>query len=271
MKLLDDQRIMRNFILILLLIFSLPDEAVGQKSDFKTFEFPESKRFKEIDLIFAKRRDPDKSQQALELYRKEFKKTPNDPEAAWKLSMACYHLGNRVIPETERLKLKKIHQEGWDAAVAGYKADPKCAACYFWAAVNMSLYGQASSAIKILFMMSDIKKNIRKSIELDPTYLYGGGYRLLAQLAHRMPGIFGGDNNEARKYYELALQYGPNEPMNYMFFMQLLQENKSTLNEAIDVAKKGISITGLTEDRIESIDAVRDMKTFLRSQNVKIQ
>src|SRR5205814_2104311 len=143
--------------------------------------------------------------------------SPDDTEASWRLAMACYYLGQRVLetaPESDR---EKIYAEGRDAGEAAIRtASSPCAPCEFWTAINMALYGQSVGVFKMLFSLNSIRKHLEASIAADPKYAFGGAQRLLGKIYESIPGILGGSNRKARDYYQEAVGVAPDEPLNYL-------------------------------------------------------
>lgn len=213
------------------------------------------------DQLFKKRADRENALQALENYRNYFKDHPSDPAGAWRVSLACYFVGIRLTKESNQKR--KIHTEGKEAGEKGVQLDPNCTPCHFWTAINMALYGEATGVLKTLFSLASVEKHLEKSIQLDPTYAYAGAYRLLGLIEQKLPGILGGNNDEARAHFENALKFGPEEPLNYLFMARLLEEEFDERNGAIQIAKRGLEVPPPTPERLEALDALKDLKKFI--------
>lgn len=223
---------------------------------------PGTERFQPGDKAFRFRGDQEKSLKALDFYRQEWKKTPNDPEAAWRMGMASYHYGLRFVKDAD--EKKKIHMEGKKASEAGLKADPKCAACYFWGAINLALYADAIGTVAAIVNLNQVHEYLKEARELDPSYARGGAQRLLGNIEEKLPGIFGGSNDEAKQYYEEAIQVGPDEPLNYLFLANLMENAFNNRKAAREAAKKGLSVPQPGEERIESVEAMDQLREFLK-------
>lgn len=226
-----------------------------------------SSRYKEADQAWDHRKEEAPTRKAYELYKKFYEETPDDPSAAWRFSMISYHLGIRYT--TGREEKKRIHKEGIKAGEAGFKLDPKCAACYFWAAINIALYGEATSPLQQLISMGDLKHYLAKTIELDPKFAQAGAYRLYGRIYHKLPGIFGGDNAKAIEYFEKAIQLAPDEPLNFLFYAEYLADQGQTEN-ALKQARKGLAIRGLPFSRMEGLEALDLLKVFVENQTKKV-
>lgn len=217
--------------------------------------------FAPADAAFKKRGVEAEAQKALTLYREIFNKHPENAESAWRLSAACYHFGYKFVAKSK--EKQALFTEGRLAAEAGAKADPKCAACYFWSAINRALYGEAIGKVKMYFSLSDIKKDLNKSIELDPGYAAGGAYRLLGQIQMSVPGVIGGSKKEAKEYLEKAISLAPKDPLNYYWMAKLQQSNFKNQKKATELAMQGLALGEPAADQFESIDAYTKLKQFI--------
>lgn len=222
--------------------------------------------YSEGDQYFAKRKDPALGIKALELYRKYYRENPKDSEAAWRVSLACYFVGLRV--EKDQVKREAYFAEGREAALAGIKNNSKCAACHFWAATNMALFANNVGKIKMAFSLKKIQEHLKKSIELDPKYGWGGAYRTLGLIDQHLPSLLGGGKDSAKSYFEKSIEVAPDEPLNYLFMVRLLVDEFKDLPQAVAVANSALKQAAPTSDRLESIDAVKDLKYFIKEKKL---
>lgn len=232
----------------------------------ETTSFPDSQaeksKFAKADKAFLKRADRNSAFQALSLYKKIYNASPNDPEAAWRLSMACYFVGfNLLGDQNER---KKIYAQGRDAGLAAVRISTGSAEAHFWTAVNMALYGQTVGVIKMLFTLNTVREHLRMSSEINPKYAYGGAYRILGKIDETLPPLLGGNKDMARQYYEKAIENAPDEPTNYFFLAKLLFNEYNNKNTALEFANKGLSIRNLEPFRFESFESQGELKKFLK-------
>ncbi len=217
----------------------------------------------EGDRVMRDRKNPESAKKGLELFRTAFKEDPKNPEHGWRLSMACYFVGNRLTPN-EKDK-EKIFAEGRDAGKKAAEVDPKCAPCQFWTAINMALYGDTVGVMKMLFTLDEIQTRLKKVIELDPSYVGSGAYRLLGIIQWKVPGILGGSDKRAREYLEKSIELSPNETLNYLFLARLLKDSFDDPAAAGAIARRGLAVPADKLERIESIEAVEDLKKFVGS------
>jgi tetratricopeptide (TPR) repeat protein len=77
----------------------------------------------------------------------------------------------------------------------------------FWYGTNLGSYLNYHQVEAIVGGgMRDIPVCYERTIELDPTYLAGAGYRSLASFYAQVPGFLGGDLDKARDAYEQAIE-----------------------------------------------------------------
>ena len=124
----------------------------------------------------------------------------------------------------------------------------------------MALYGQTVGPFKMFFSLGEVKDLLKKGVAIDPTYAYGGAYRLLGQIEEGLPGILGGSRDRAKENYELAIKTVPDEPLNYLFLANLLREDFDKPEEARAIVKKALALKVPSEDRIESHEAITALK-----------
>jgi len=219
-------------------------------------------RFAAADAAFMERGDVARANQALALYRVAYAENPADPEACWRLSMACYFVGFELADNNDQKK--KLFAEGRDAGMACLKISSSSAPGHFWTAVNMALYGQVVGPFKMLFTLPAIVSHLNDSTSIDPAYAYGGAYRVLGAISQNLPYILGGRNEDARRYYEKAIMASPDEPMNYLFLARLLADRLKDREAALAVAEKGLTLCdSISPDRYESLKALAYLKDFL--------
>ncbi|MFH1369351.1 MAG: TRAP transporter TatT component family protein [Elusimicrobiota bacterium] len=194
----------------------------------------------EADRLFLYRTDHAKALAALSRYREYYKEHPDDPEGAWRVSMACYYAGYEIYKSNSDKKI--LYAEGRDAGQVSLKINPESAPACFWTAVNMALYGQTAGVIKMLFTLGTVRGLLEKSSRIDPAYAYGGAFRILGKIDQELPGILGGSNERAKEYYEKAINVAPDEPMNYLFISELFQKAFADKKSALEAAEKGLSL-----------------------------
>jgi tetratricopeptide (TPR) repeat protein len=219
------------------------------------------------DIAFQNRANSDEAQKALSTYREFYKKNPQDFESGWRLSMACYFVGLRLGKTSD--EREALYEEGKAAGLASIAQNPKCAPCHFWTAINMALYGESVGAFKMLFSLADIRDHLQQSLQADPSYAFGGAYRLLGLIEHKLPGILGGSNDEAKRYFEKAIQAAPEEPMNHLFLAELYLDKFNDSKQALVEAKKGVRISVPDAHRLESLEAQTKLRHLVTTLELR--
>jgi tetratricopeptide (TPR) repeat protein len=218
------------------------------------------------DRAYRERRDKAQAEAALRHYRIAYTRRPNDAQAAWRVGMAAYFMGQRHSP-TPALE-QRYYAEGRDAARRGSELDPKCAECFFWTGINMALYGQSVGVLKMLFTVGAVRRNLERSVALDPTYAFGGGHRVLGAIDRKLPGLLGGSKKRARAHFEVAIAASPDEPLNYLFLAQLLAEDLKDRAGAIAILQRALKVPPLAAERVEAIDCLDDVRDYLKHLGV---
>ena len=223
--------------------------------------------FKVGDQAYRERAEPKKAREAIAIYREIYRKNPTS-ESAWRVAMSCYFVGLKLTAdESEKTK---IFAEGRAAGLFSSEKSPHCAACHFWTAINMALYGQTVGVFKTLFTLKDIQRELKQSLEIDPTYAHAGAYRLLGLIQQNLPGILGGSNSEAKAYFKKAMETAPDEPLNY-FFMAKLMRQMHLAKAALEFAKLGEALPKPAIDRPESIEAQENIQTLIKELAMESQ
>jgi hypothetical protein len=231
------------------------EDAAGAPGDSRSAEIEAG------DRAYRLRRDPAQAEAALRHYRAAFARTPDDAQVAWRVGMAAYFMGIRHSP-TPALK-QKSWAEGRDAARRGTEIDPSCAPCHFWTAINMALYGESVGVLKMLFTLKTVRRHLRRCIDLDPGYLYCSALRVQGAIDGRLPGILGGSKQRAGRLFEQAIKGCPDEPLNYLFYAELLERGLHDREGAIQIARRGLAVPALADERIESIDCQPRLRRLL--------
>lgn len=216
------------------------------------------------DSAYKNRAQENDARAALSQYRAAFKENPQDSDAGWRLSMACYFVGLRLTANSD--ERKKLFSEGRDSARSAVESSnkngKKCPECHFWLAINMALYGQEVGVFKMLFTLAEVREHLKKTIDSDPNYASAGAYRLLGVISQKLPGILGGSNSEARDFFSEAIRLAPDEPLNYLFLAHLLSDEFDDKKAALKIAKAGAEIENLPGERLESIEAKEELRVW---------
>jgi tetratricopeptide (TPR) repeat protein len=216
------------------------------------------------DQAYKARKDEARALDAVERYRAVWAESGHkNVEAGWKLAMSCYFSGHRILRDSEAKE--RVFREGADAADEAAKLSPSCAPCQFWGAIDTALLGETVGVFKMISMLGSVKDRLKRVLEIDPGYAFGGAYRTLGQIEQRLPGILGGDNDRAREYFEKAISAAPDEPMNYLFMARLLAREFDDPAQAETYALRGLKAQPKDPSRVESFEALGDLRLFLKN------
>ena len=205
------------------------------------------------------RTDSNDPKTTLSLLRENFRKDTSE-ESASRFAAATYFVGLRIEKDEE--KKKALFREGLEATDQVLKFNPNSVSCLFWNAINTALYGQTVGPFRTYALLPKIRERLIEVTQRNPEYAYGGAFRLLGLIEQKLPGILGGSNRRAQDYFEKAITAAPEEPMNYLFMAKLLKEDLGKAAEAKKVAEKGLQIRSIPSYRIESFEALNELKSF---------
>ena len=208
-------------------------------------------RFAEADQAYLERADSARAVFANERYEALYRADPEDWQAAWRLAMTCYFLGNRVA--TDKSEKEAFFVRGRDVALEATKLKPDCAPCHLLVGVNMALYAESVGVVKMIFTLRPIRRHLRRSLELDPAFAEGAAARTLGTIDQAVPFFLGGSSRRAQEYYQQALDIDPTEPLNYLFYAYF-RESRQELRAALDLAKRGLDQPRPGLERLESRD-----------------
>ncbi len=208
-------------------------------------------RFADADQAYLERADSARAIFANERYEALYRADPEDWQAAWRLAMTCYFLGNRVA--TQKSEKEAFFVQGRDAALEATKLKPDCAPCHLLVGVNTALYAESVGVVKMIFTLRSIRRHLRRSLELDPAFAEGAAARTLGTIDHAVPFFLGGSSKRAQKYYQRALDIDVEEPLNYLFYAYFL-ESRRELAAALDLTERGLEQPRPGLERLESRD-----------------
>lgn len=152
----------------------------------------------------------------------------------------------RADLSSKRSEQKELAEKGLQLADQCIERNPKAVNCYYYRGQARGLYYGNSPfgyAKRVRMMMTDWET----SLKLDPTFNYGGPYRMFAELYINLPKYFGPkdlrqDLNKAIQLLEKAIQISdyPSNTLD-MAEAQLKAENKTEAEKAVQRAKKNLT------------------------------
>lgn len=162
----------------------------------------------EGEIHFRHRPDLAQAEKSAELFRQAMKQSPGDPEPAWKLARSLCWLAEKAKNKKRRLE---ISMEAIKAAQTAVALAPDQAPPHFFLGLSYVYYGDAKGIYEVACRWKEVKVEFEKVIELDPGYLGGASYMLLARAYYYVPAFMGGGRDHALDYYQKALKYGPRQ------------------------------------------------------------
>lgn len=203
-------------ILLLLFIFIIPISLYGEVDNYKAIIL-------EGDRLFENRIDIKSLRMAIEKYSLVANRLPSNIEAMWKLGEAFFWLGKL---SKEKGDQKEAFQQGIYYSRKGVELDKNCVECHFWLGINLAKFGEIDGIFKSISMLDNVIKEMEKVIELDPSFSWGGGYRVIGRIYYKLPWFLGGDIEKSFEYLKKALSLAPEYPLNILFFADTLIELK---------------------------------------------
>lgn len=211
---------------------------------------------------YRERRDEARAWESYNLFKRYRVDHRDDPVAAWHLAMSCYYLGIRVSKDSD--EKRELFAEGRDEAELGVGSDPDCGPCHLMLAVNGALWGNEVGIFRTIVGLPRVREHLKRTEELDPRFGGGATYRVQANIYKALPRLFGGGAKPARESIEKAIRVAPEEHLNYAFLASLLANDFKDVDAAARVARTAIAIPEPDPAYVESVDALRGLKRFLK-------
>jgi tetratricopeptide (TPR) repeat protein len=173
------------------------------------------------EALFSQRHDMGKARQAAQLYRQILDLNPGHELAACRLVRTLAWMGFFLNNDE---KEKVLYQEAAKVAERAAKYNPNHPQTIYWLGVAQGLLANVSGIFGSLTLVDSSQKNMRRLIELDPAFQYGGGYRILGRIHTKLLGLLGGDKDQAEDYLRKAVQVGPKFWQNHLYLAALLKD-----------------------------------------------
>lgn len=217
---------------------------------------------------YRERSDPARARDAYRIFKQNYEANPDDPIAAWHLSMACYFVGIRVEPEPALRKA--IHEEGRDIADRAVTLDPGCGPCHLFSAINHALWADQVGIFRVIVGLPLVKNHLERSAGIDPKFAGAAALRTQATIADRLPRMFGGGKGKAREFIEQAIAVAPEEPLNYELLVNLLITRYHDRDRALAVARRALAIPVPGPEYVESRDSLAYMRRFVDAASIVV-
>lgn len=210
---------------------------------------------------------PANTQNAIKLYLEAYDAGEPSAELIIKIMRSSYFL---ITYTDAKKELKKEYvTKAIEIGGAGLKTYSESAGINYWLAALWGrwskLYGRIASSKNNVAVK--IKDYAERTIELDPSYCEGGGYRTLGRLhfkTPRIPFLLPWPRKKlALKFLEKALQEGPDNLTNHLFYAEALI-NRGKKKEA-DKELRFVQTALTTEETIvEDIQAKQSANELMK-------
>ena len=149
-------------------------------------------------------------------------------------ALAYLRLGD--LAQAPEAKLQHF-ERGRRAAEEAAKADPSCPDAYFYRGALKAKWGEVRGVVNSLFLLGEIRGDLRKVLELDPSHQ--DAKLALGQVDHAVPGILGGSNQRAETAYREVVRADPGYTGAMLHLAELLADT-GRKDEAIGWVRKVI-------------------------------
>lgn len=202
-----------------------------------------------LDASWAKRHT--EKEAFLELVAKK-PAVPSDYEVAWRLSRLAFYAGYYGLPDNAKDKRMVVFQYGMDAANAARKLNKARVEGHYYYAVNQGVHGLAKGIIASLKGAEPMKQALDEAIAVDPSFDFGGPYRLRGRMYFKLPGGFVsfGDNKKSLEDLKKAVSLSPKNKLNlvYLAETQIKVESKEEAAKTLEIAKATPATAGVDEE-----------------------
>lgn len=214
----------RSILGAFLLLGILYAPSVAQSS-FEQGERWYSQRATNADSFRA---DPRYINNAIQAFKESLQTEKPSEETAIYLLKCSYFKG--MFTGLDEDLQKKVYDWGKEFGEEMAELYPESAPIKFWYAANIgrwaALHGFVASATSGI--AQKVRRLSNEVIELDPEYLGGGGYRILAQVhfhAPSIPLVLGWPSDKtALKMAQQAIGVAPDHPSNRLLYAEILLE-----------------------------------------------
>ncbi len=122
-------------------------------------------------------------------------------EILWRKAHFCFERGYSCKKNSEK---REWFERGEKLARFAIEKNPDNPEAHFWFALNKASLGKINGVLSSLFMVSDLRKESGKVIELDSAH--AGAHMLLGEIYKSLPGFAGGDKKKAIEEFKTAIK-----------------------------------------------------------------
>jgi len=172
------------------------------------------------DRLYADRENLASAERAADIWEARLAADPQSYESAWKLSRMCYWLGSHVPEDGRRRQLER----GVEAGKRATALEPKRPDGYFWMAASMGALAESFGLRAGLRYRGPIKEALETILQIDPAYQQGSADRAIGRWYFKVPGLFGGSNEQSEQHLRKSLTYDPQSTASWFFLADTLED-----------------------------------------------
>jgi tetratricopeptide (TPR) repeat protein len=116
---------------------------------------------------------------------------------------------------------ENIANQGIAIARSAIALKTNSAAAHYYMALNIGQVAR-TKMLGALKLLTDMERELKTVIALDPKFDYAGGHRTIGVLYLEAPGFSVGDKTKARQNLEQALRLAPEYPDNHLCYLEAL-------------------------------------------------
>ena len=206
--------------------------------------------------------------QAIDIYKKivDTASGAEKEEATWKLIRAYYYKGKYTVQDSDTKK--KIYDQGKELGEVAIKEFPDSPGINLFLSVVWGVWGEEYGifAAARKGVAGKMRKLCEKTIELDPEFDQGGGYRIMGRLyfkAPKIPFILGWPSKKkAVKFLEKSLEIAPDDLNTKQFLAEALYSQKQK-ERAVELMKEILATEEVCEGVAEDANIKSEVKAIL--------
>lgn len=162
---------------------------------------------------------PDRFDQALEWYERAIALRPNDYELLWEMSER-YQIYGQTLGDDQKNEKLEHWKKGVEYGRRAVEANPDGREGHFYYMANIGAIAQLKGTLRSLWELRKIKQEMDRTLEIDPNY--PPALLARARFLMEMPGVFGGDKQEALRLCTRVIRLDPDQLPTYIAIARLL-------------------------------------------------
>jgi tetratricopeptide (TPR) repeat protein len=204
------------------------------------------------DLYCTHHLAPGRIEESVQWYERALSLRPDEYSILWKLSEICQVHGT-LLGEAEKARKSALWEKGIEYGRRAVEVNPDGKEGHFYYMANLGALARLQGALSSVWKFRKIKREMDRALKLDPEFPPALVAR--AQYLTEMPGIFGGDDQEAMRLYQHALESDPGYVIAYYYMAELdtrkgrYEEAIAKLNKVLEPKEAGCKANWSTIDR----------------------